>query len=247
MCFVIFRHGQNRNHCDTAVFAFQSSGSFIKRSQVGIHISWISATTRYFFSRSRNFTQCIRVVCDIGHDNQHMHSFFKSKIFCSSQSHTRSSDTFYCGVVCQIDKHYGSVDRACFFETFDEEVRFFKCNPHCCEDNGKGFCRSAYFCLSRNLSCKVCMRKTACGKDRQFLSSNQCVQTIDCRNTCLNKFLRKVSCGRIHRQTVDIHTFVRKNFRTVIDRTSETVKNTAEHIFRNTQFHASSEESDLTV
>ena len=89
-----------------------------------------------------------------------MHSFFKCKIFCSGQSHTRGCDTFYGRIVCQIDEQYGSVDGTCFLKTFHKEIGFFKGNTHSGKDNCKGFIGSNNLSLTCNLRSELLVRKT---------------------------------------------------------------------------------------
>src|SRR3712207_8330995 len=49
------------------------------------------------------------------------------------------------------------------------------------------------------------------------------------RNTCLDKFFRITSGCRIHGESVDVHTCFRQNLRTLIYRSSHTVKRSEEH------------------
>ena len=91
------------------------------------------------------------------------------------------------------------------------------------------------------------MRKSGCREDRQLLSPYQCVQSVDGRHSGLDELLRIASGGRIHGQAVDIHARLRQDLRPVVDRTAQTVKDTAEHILGYAELHAPSEETHLTV
>ena len=50
-----------------------------------------------------------------------MHSLVKRQILRRSQCHLRRTDSFYCRVICQIDKHHGTVNGARLAEVIDEE------------------------------------------------------------------------------------------------------------------------------
>ena len=176
-----------------------------------------------------------------------MHIFLKSQIFRCGQGHTRCGNTFDRRVIGQIDKQYRTVNRTGFLKAFNEEVGFFKSNTHGGKNNGKVFICSENLGLPCNLGCQLGMGQTGCRENRQLLSTNQRVQTIDCRHSRLNKFFRITAGRRIHRQTVNIHAGFRQNIRSIINRRSHTVKHTAKHIFRYAQFHAPSKEAHFAV
>ena len=83
------------------------------------------------------------------------------------------------------------------------------------------------------------MRKPGCREDRQFLTADQCIQTIDRRNTRLDKLLRIASRRRVHRQTIDIAAFLRQDLRTAVDRIAQTIKDASQHILRYAKLHCS--------
>ena len=91
------------------------------------------------------------------------------------------------------------------------------------------------------------MGKTGCGEDRKLLSTYQGVQAVNRRYTRLDKLLRIASGSRIHGKSVDISSFLRKDLRAVINGTSQSVKNTTQHIAGYTKLHAPSQETYLAV
>ena len=91
------------------------------------------------------------------------------------------------------------------------------------------------------------MRKTGCGEDRKFLPTYQGVQSVNSGYTGLDKLLRITSGCRIHRQAIDISSLFRKDLRTVINGTAQSVKDTAQHIAGYTKLHASSQKTYFTV
>ena len=155
MCFIIFRHRQNRDHRNTSVLTVLSSCSFINRSQICIHISRISAASRNFLTSSRHFTESIRIICNVCQNNEYMHLFFKGKILCCCKRHLRSCDTFDRRIICKVNKQNCSVKRSCFHE----EVRLFKRNTHSGKHYGKVFICSKHLSLSCDLSRKLRVRQ----------------------------------------------------------------------------------------
>ena len=73
------------------------------------------------------------------------------------------------------------------------------------------------------------MRQTGTGEDRKFLSADKSVQSVNGRYACLDKLFR-VYAAAVHRQTIDISSFIRQDFRAVVNRTSQTVEYTSQHI-----------------
>ena len=84
-------------------------------------------------------------------------------------------------------------------------------------------------------------------RDINGLPTYQCVQSVDGRHACLDKLLRVYTSRRVHRQTVDISSFLRQDLRTVVDRTSQSVEYTSEHIAGHPKLHAPSKETYFTV
>ena len=159
-----------------------------------------------------------------------MHILLKCQILRRCQRHLRRSDTLYRRVIRQVDKQHRTVKGACLPETLDKEIRLLERDSHCSEYNREILIFSKHLCLSCDLCRKLGMRQTGCGEDRQFLSADQSVQSIDCGHSCLNKLFRIASRRRVHRQTVDIHPGIRQDLRSVIYRAAQSVEHTAKHI-----------------
>ena len=87
------------------------------------------------------------------------------------------------------------------------------------------------------------MRKPCARKNRKLLSTNQRVQSVNCRNACLNEFSRIVTGCRVHRKAVDVEHFFRNNVRTAALRSAHTVEYTTEHIRRYRKLRTVSEEA----
>ena len=247
MGLVIFRHGQDRDHGDTSDLASLTACAFIHLSQVSVHVSGVSASSGNLFFRSGDLTESVRVVCNIGQDNQYVHIFFKRQVLCCRQRHTGRGDTFYRRVIRQVDKQYGTVNGSCFLKGFYEEVGLFKCNTHCREYNGEVLVFAKYLCLSCDLRRQLIVRQTGTGEDRQLLSTYQCVQSVDGGHAGLDKLGRVYTGRRVHRQAVDISSLFRKDLRSVVNGASQSVKDTAQHISGYAKFHAASQETHLTV
>ena len=130
---------------------------------------------------------------------------FKGQIFGGSQRHTRCCDTLNRRVVGKVRENDGAVDGACAAEFLNEELRFLKRNTDGGEDDGKvGSVVAQNLCLTRDLRGKLCMGKTGAGEDRQLLAADKGVQTVDRGNAGLDKFVRVIARGGVHRQTVNV-------------------------------------------
>ena len=84
-------------------------------------------------------------------------------------------------------------------------------------------------------------------EDRKLLSTYQRIQAVDSGYAGLDELLRVASGCRVHRQAIDISSFLGKNLRAVIDRAAQAVEYTAQHVAGYSQFHASSKETHFTV
>ena len=89
------------------------------------------------------------------------------------------------------------------------------------------------------------MRQAGRGENRQFLSADQSIQSVDGRDTGLNKFLRVSAGCRVHRQTVDVAPFIRNDLRAAVNRVAQSVEDAGEHILGDAELHALAEEADL--
>ena len=89
------------------------------------------------------------------------------------------------------------------------------------------------------------MRKTGAGKNGQFLSADQRIQSVDRRDAGLNEFGGIISRRGIQRCTVDVQFLFGDDRGAAVDRSSHSVEYTSKHILRNSQFRSVSEETHL--
>ena len=173
MGFIVLRHGENRDECDTALRILTASGALIHPGQVRVHVTRITTAARHFLTCSGNLTQRFRVVCDIRDDDEYVHALVKRQVFRGGERHTRRGNTLNGGVVCEVHKHDRTVDRTGAAEVVDEEVRLFKCDADCGENDSKLAGIVENLCLTRDLRGKVGMRQAGPGEDRQLLSTDE--------------------------------------------------------------------------
>jgi len=171
--FIIFRHGQDRNQRNGAFLAFLASGTLIKGSKVGVHVAGISAASGDFLAGGGNFTQCVRIVCNVRHDDKNVHVFLKGKIFCRRQCHARCCNALDGWIICKVDKQDGPVNSTSLSKALDKEIGFLKSNTHCSEHNGKRFSRSDYCCLPCNLRRELRMGQAGSRKNRKLLPADK--------------------------------------------------------------------------
>ena len=236
MRLVVLRHGQDWDEGDGALLADPAARTLIERCKVGIEIAGIAAAAGDFLARSGNLAQRLGVVRDIGHNDQNVHAAFKGQIFGGSQRHTRCCDTLNRRVVGKVRENDGAVDGACAAEFLNEELRFLKRNTDGGEDDGKvGSVVAQNLCLTRDLRGKLCMGKTGAGEDRQLLAADKGVQTVDRGNAGLDKFVRVIARGGVHRQTVNVLHLGGQNLGAAVLRVAHAVEDAAKHILRHGQ------------
>ena len=88
MGFVILGHGQYRYHGDGAAAAELSARALVHGGKVGVKITGIAAASGYLFARRRYLAERLRVVCDVGDYDKHVHVALKRKILRRGQRHT---------------------------------------------------------------------------------------------------------------------------------------------------------------
>ena len=174
-----------------------------------------------------------------------MHTLVKGKVLRGGERHFRRCNTLNGRVVGKVREHYRPVKRTGLPERFGEEVRLLKRDTHCGKNNGKLLVCSAYPRLARNLRRKLCVGKTRSGKNRQLLSPDKGVESVNGGNAGLNELLRIASCGRIHRRSVNVKALFRNDVRSAVNGAAESVKNSSEHILGNSKLHLSAEETHL--
>ncbi len=61
MSDVIIRHGQNGDLGDGSIAALNSTSPLIDGSQIRVHVTWETTSTRHLFSGSRDLTQSLSI------------------------------------------------------------------------------------------------------------------------------------------------------------------------------------------
>ena len=209
---------------------FHTTCTFIHCCQVSIQVTGVTTAAGNFLLRRRYFTEGFCIVCDISQDDQNVHILFKCQIFSSCQCHFGCTDTFYGRVICQVDKYYRTVDSTCLFEVIDKEFSIFKCDTDSREYYRKFGIRTANLRLSCDLNRQIRMGQTGTGEDGQFLTTNQCIQTINGRYTSLDEFRRIDSCRRVDGRTIDVQSLFGDDFGTAVHGVTHTVEDTTQNV-----------------
>ena len=238
MRFIILGHRQDRDHRDRTLAACLSSCALVHRRKVGIQIAGITASAGHLLARSGNLTQRLSIVCNVGHNDQHVHIALKRQILCGSQCHTGRGNTLDRGVGGEVDEHYGTVDRTGLLEVGNKEVCFLIGNTDRGEHHRKLLILAAHLCLTRDLCGEICVGQTRAGEDRQLLSAHQGIQTVNGGDTRLNKLGRIESCGGIDGRAVDIQGLCGNNGSTAVDGLAHAAENATEHILGNGKLYA---------
>ena len=134
---IIIWHGQDRNLCYRAWFAFYNTCPFIQGCQFTVQITGIALSGRDFSLGGGYLTHGLTEGGNICQDDQNVHAFFKGKIFGSSQSDFRCKKTLYYRVIGQVQKHNYVIGGSAFLEGAAEKFCYIIFNAHGCENNGK--------------------------------------------------------------------------------------------------------------
>lgn len=117
----IIRHRQDRYLSDRTVPPLDSSSALINGRQICVHVTWVTSSTRNFFTSSRNLSngcqifrcfskeikylsQSICVRRHVGQDNQHMLLELICIVLRCSKGKSRGNDTFNSWVVGQVQE-----------------------------------------------------------------------------------------------------------------------------------------------
>ena len=108
-----------------------------------------------------------------------MHVLLKSQIFCHGKRYFGGDQTFYHRVVCKVQKHGNVICNAAFLKGMPEEISNVMFDAHSGKYNGKLFVGIlTEGSLFYNLCRQLVVGQTISGKDRKFLSADQCGESV---------------------------------------------------------------------
>ncbi len=159
-----------------------------------------------------------------------MHVELKGQVFGSGQGHAGGRDAFNRRVTGQVHEQDGTVDGTGATEVIDEIVGFLESDAHRGKDNSEIAGTAADLGLAGDLGSELGMRQTGSRENRQLLAADEGVQAIDRRNAGLDKFVRVVAGGWIHRLAVDIEHPGRDDRGSTVLGLAHAVENAAEDV-----------------
>mmetsp|Transcript_21533 Transcript_21533/g.37858 ORF Transcript_21533/g.37858 Transcript_21533/m.37858 type:complete len:281 (-) Transcript_21533:311-1153(-) len=240
---IIVRHRKDRKLGDGTVTSDHTSGTFINGGKIGVHVTWVTTTSRNFLTGSRNLTKGIGVRRHVSKNDKHVQITFVRKELGSSESQTGSNDTFNGRIVGQVKEQSCTLHSTTFFEIGAKETGGFHVHTHSTEDNGKVLFVSVHGVLllderglTGNLGSDFVVRKTSSRENRDLLTTSNGVHDINSRNTGLNHSLRVVTRGRVDWLTVDVQVSLGKNRWGLINDLTRSVEGTTKHLLRNSHF-----------
>src|SRR5437879_4342678 len=148
---IVPRHGENRHLSDRTFATVQSACSLVDCREIGVHVSWISATSRDLFSSCRDLSESFSIVRHVSEYNQDVGPEFDGEILSGRQCESRGQDSFDGGVVCEVDEHGYVVESALFLEVVPEESSFIGSDAHGCEDGCEWLVCASDLSLTRDL------------------------------------------------------------------------------------------------
>ena len=237
MGFVILGHREDGDHRNRTLFAQLAAGALVHRREVGVEIAGIPAAPRNLLAGSRDFTQRLAVIGNIGQDDQHLHPEVEGEVFRGGKGHARGGNALDGRIVSEVQEQHRTLDRSGAGEVGHEKIGFLKGDADRRENDGKLAVLGQHPGLAGDLRRKLRVRQAGAGEDRQLLAAHQGVKAVDGGNAGLNKLGRVIAGGGVHRGAVDIDVFDRQDVGAAVNRFAETVKDAAEHVGSNPQLN----------
>ena len=136
---IIVRHGQNGNLCHGTVDALHNSRTLINSRQFAVQITGIALSGGNLSLGGGNLTHSLRKGSHIRQNNQDVHIALKGKILCRRQRYSWRNQTFYHGIICQIQKHGHMLGHAALLKSTAEKLSHIMLNAHSRKHNRKLF------------------------------------------------------------------------------------------------------------
>src|SRR2546425_8675950 len=171
MSDVISRHGENRHLGDRAFATMKSPGAFVNRTQVCVHVSWISPASRNFLSGCRNLSESFRIVRHVGEYDEDVGSEFDREILGGCQCESWGEDSFDGWIVGEVDEHGYVVEGALFLEVVPEESGLIGVDAHGGGNGSERVVRTPNLGLPGGLSRDLVLRRSGGGEQWGRLAS----------------------------------------------------------------------------
>ncbi|EZA62788.1 hypothetical protein X777_07604 [Ooceraea biroi] len=127
---VVVRHSENGDLRDGAVAALNSASALVDRSQVGVHVTWETTSTRHLFAGGRDLSQRFGIRGHVGEDDQHVLLALVRQELGRRQSETRRDDSLDRRVVGQIQEEAHVLHGAVLLEVLLEETSGLHVDTH---------------------------------------------------------------------------------------------------------------------
>ena len=178
MSDIVVGHCKNRNLGDGTNLVGDSTSSLVDGGKIGIHVTWISSSSWYFFSGGRNLSQSVGVGGHIGQNGKHMHFLLVGKMLGGGQGKSWGDDTLDGGVVGVVHEKNNSIHGSINLEISLEESSSLKIDTHSSKNNTEVLIRviKDIFALNKrslptDLRTNLIMRKTSGREERNLLTS----------------------------------------------------------------------------
>ena len=142
-----------------------------------------------------------------------MHTFFKCKIFSSSQGDLWCQKTLNSWIICQVQEHDNMIGDTAFFKGSAEKFCNIIFDTHCCKYNSEILIGiTAQRSLTHDLCSQLVVRKTVSGENRKLLSTDQGGQTVNGGDTGVDVVSWILTGNRIQWKTVDVQAYLWGDF-----------------------------------
>ena len=236
-------HGEDGDLCDGSLLALDPSGTLVQLCEVGVHVSGVTAPSGHFLTGGSDLTERLAVVRDVGHDDQHLHAQVERHVLRGGQTETRGEGTLDGGVVGEVQEDHGVLQSAGPLELLHEHLLLFVGDTHGDEHDGELLVLSADLRLPGDLKSDLVVRETGLGEDRQLLTPDQGVHSIDGGDTGLDEIRRAVPCPGVDGRSDDVELFLGHDPGTAVQGLSGSGEDPAEHVLGDGHLHGLAEEA----
>ena len=245
---VILRHGQDGDQRDGAGLAQLAARPLVDGGQVRVQIPREAPSAGDLLLGGGDLPQCLGVVGDVGHDDQHVHILLKGQILGGGQGHPGGGDALHGRVVGQIGEHDRPVNGAGALELADEELRLLKGDADGGKHHGElGGVVPQHLGLPGDLGRQIGVGQAGAGEDGKLLPTDQGVQPVDGADAGLNELVGVVPGRRVHGQAVDVPVLLRQDVGPAVDGPAHAVEHPAQHVGGHAQLQGVAQEADLGV
>lgn len=233
---IVIGHSQDWNLCDGSVLALDTTSTLVDGGKIGVHITWVTSTTRHLLSCSGDLTQGVGVGGHIGEDGQHVHVLLVRQVLGGGQRESRGDNTLDGRVVRVVHEKHDTVHGSVDLEFVLEETSSLQVDTHSSENDTEvllGVVEHVLLLdeggLTADLSTDLVVWETGGGEQWNLLPSGNGGHGVDGGDTRLDHFLRVHSRAWVDWLTLDIEELLCEHWGSVVDWVTGSIEGSTKH------------------